>query len=144
MPDISTCSTNLNNVDKYISKFYTKVGESKTGNSRYYQIEDKVIRVSNHIGKNSDGLFQIIVKPNGYIIYHPGTGTVNICSYRQVQEFIRTFALFPVDDRVKQEIVLSKDSDQMVLGVPITAMTPGQISSINSIVQKIKNTKTIC
>ena len=48
------------------------------------------------------------------------------------------------ETRIKQEIVLSKDSDQMVLGVPITAMTPGQISSINSIVQKIKNTKTIC
>lgn len=132
------------NVDKYLAKFSKKIGESASGNSKYYQIEDKVIRVSNHIGKNSDGLFQIIVKPNGYIIYHPGTGTINICNYRQVQEFIRTISLFPVDERLKQEIVLAGNQDQTVLGIPITAMTSGQICTIQNIVNKIKNTKKIC
>lgn len=134
----------VTNVDKYISKFAKKVGESASGNSKYYQIEDKVIRVSNHIGKNSDGMYQIIVKPNGYIVYHPGTGTINICSYRQVQEFIRTISLFPVDERLKQEIIVAGVQDQMVLGIPITAMSAGQISVVKNIVNKIKNTKKIC
>lgn len=134
----------LTNVDKYIAKFAKKIGESASGNSKYYQVEDKVIRVSNHIGKNSDGLFQIIVKPNGYVIYHPGTGTINICNYRQIQEFIRTISLFPVDERQKQEIVVAGEQDQMVLGIPLTAMTDGQVSTIKSIVNKIKNTKKIC
>jgi len=134
----------MTNIDKYISKFAKRVGESATGNSKYYQIEDKVIRVSNHIGKNSDGLFQIIVKPNGYIIYHPGTGTVNICNYRQVQEFIRTISLFPVDDRLKQEIVIEANKDQTVLGLPISALSEGQADSVRKIVEKIKKSKKVC
>ena len=134
----------MTNVDKYISKFAKKVGESATGHSKYYQIEDKVIRVSNHIGKNSDGLFQIIVKPNGYIIYHPGTGTINICNYRQVQEFIRTISLFPVDDRLKQEIVIEANKDQTVLGLPISALSEGQADSVRKIVEKIKKSKKVC
>lgn len=134
----------MTNVDKYISKFAKKVGESKTENSKYYQIGDKVVRVSNHIGKNSDGIFQIIVKPNGYIIYHPGTGTVNICNYRQVQEFIRTISLFPVDDRLKEEIILAKPNDQTVLGIPISALSDGQVDSVRKIVEKIKKSKKIC
>ena len=134
----------MTNVDKYLSKFAKKVGESMTGNSKYYQIENKVVRVSNHIGKNSDGIFQIIVKPNGYIIYHPGTGTVNICNYRQVQEFIRTISLFPVDDRLKEEIILAKSNDQTVLGVPISALSDGQADSVRKIVEKIKKSKKVC
>ena len=131
------------NVDKYISKFSEKIGESSTGCSKYYQIGYKVVRVSDHIGKNSDGLFQIVVKPNGYLIYHPGTGTINICTYRQVQEFIRTLCLFPVDDRTRQEIVLAKENDQTVLGIPFTALTEGQRTSVKTIVDKIISTKKI-
>ena len=134
----------MSDINKYISKFATKIGESLTGRSKYYQIEDKVIRVSNHIGKNSDGIFQIIVKPNGYIIYHPGTGTINICTYRQVQEFIRTISLFPVDDRQKQDIIIESNKDQTVLGIPLNALSGGQRDSIKKILAKIKNSKQIC
>ena len=133
----------MTNVDRYIEKFAKKIATSLSGRSRYYQVEDKVIRVSDHIGKNSDGFFQIIVKPNGYLIYHPGTGTINICSYRQVQEFIRTIMLFPVDDRSKQDIIMSGGQDQYVLGIPTSALSKGQLETINSIIKKVRS-KTAC
>lgn len=128
----------MTNVDKYVAKFATKVGESVTGRSRYYQVGEKILRVSDHIGRNSDGFFQIIVKDNGYIIYHPGTGMINICSYRQVQEFIRTIVLFPVDDRNCQQLVLPTNNNDTILGVPVSAFTEGQINNIKLMVNKVK------
>lgn len=129
----------LTNVDHYISKIASKCGESVTGRSHYYQIGDKVIRVSDHIGKNSGGCFQIIVKDNGYIIYHPGTGTVNICNYRQVQEFIRSFHLMPVDDREPQMIYIGIKDEDRVLGIPASAFSPGQLNQIRGMVRKLQN-----
>ena len=131
----------LTNVDKYILNFATKKGISASGRSRYYQLENKVVRVSDHIGNNSDGCFHIIVKPNGYIIHHPATGTVNICNYRQVQEFIRSIALMPVDDRQMQNIIVASEDDKTVLGVPISAFSIGQLNSIVNIVKKVKGQK---
>ena len=118
--------------------FAQVVGESASKRSTYYQIGDKVIRVSDHIGKNSDGTFQIIVRPNGYLIYHPSTGTINICDYRQVQEFIRVFSLFPVNEFSHQKIVVAKENEGTILGVPASAFTPNQLNMIISLVKKIK------
>lgn len=132
------------NVDKYISKFASRIGESISKRSRYYQIEDKIIRVSDHIGKHSDGIFQIIVKPNGYLIYHPGTGTINICNYRQVQEFIRTVSLFPVEHTTKQVLIVADNDDETIFGIPANAFSGGQLATVKNMVNKIKNKNTIC
>ena len=126
-------------IHKYIENFATIAGESQSKRSTYYQIGNMVLRVSDHIGRNSDGAFQIIVKPNGYLIYHAGTGTIHICDYRQVQEFIRVFSLFPVNQFPEQKIVVAKSDDNTVLGVPMSAFTPNQAKAILSIVKKVKN-----
>lgn len=126
----------LTNVDKYLSKFANKIGESTTGKSRYYEMDNRIIRVSDHIGRNSDGCFHIIVKPNGYLIHHPATGTVNICTYREVQEFIRSLKFIPINITETQTLVVA-NKDESILGIPLSAFTPGQINSIMSIVKKI-------
>lgn len=130
----------LTNVDKYILKFANKCGESASGRSHYYQIEDCVVRVSDHIGRNSDGCVQIIVKPNGYLLYYPSTGAVSICSYRQVQEFIRSFSLFPVKNIEPRMLIAasSKSHADYVLGVPKEAFTPGQLDGITKMVKKVQ------
>ena len=132
----------LTNVDRYIEKFAVKKGESASGRSHYYQVGDKIIRVSDHIGNNSDGNMHIIVKPNGYLIHHPGTGTINICTYREVQEFIRSIKFLPVCDTVKQNLILpSVDNTSTVLGVPVQAFTDGQMTAIKKMVEKAKKGK---
>lgn len=129
----------LTDVDKYISKFAETVGCSRDERSHYYQLWEKVVRVSDHIGNTSDGCFHIIVKPNGYLIHHPATGTINIVTYREVQEFIRSLKYLPVDRTSKQDVILCNDDTAHVLGVPIQAFTEGQMSSIKMMVKKVKN-----
>ena len=131
----------LTNVDRYIEKFAVKKGESASGRSHYYQVGDKIIRVSDHIGNNSDGNMHIIVKPNGYLIHHPGTGTINICTYREVQEFIRSIKFLPICDTVKQNLILPSVDTSTVLGVPAQAFTDGQMTAIKKMVEKAKKGK---
>lgn len=135
----------LTDVDRYISKFAEVKGQSADERSHYYQLWDKIIRVSDHIGMNSDGCFHIIVKPNGYLIHHPATGTINICNYRQVQEFIRSLQFVPVDKSKPQNLIIgSPDSDESnVLGVPMQAFTEGQLRGIKLMVQKVKKEQAI-
>lgn len=46
----------MNKIDKYLRRFAYKIETSETKESRYYTIGDLIVRVSNHIGKNSSGL----------------------------------------------------------------------------------------
>lgn len=135
----------LTNVDKYISRFADVKGQSADGRSHYYQVGDKVIRVSDHIGMNSDGCFHIIVKPNGYLIHHPETGTINICGYRQVQEFIRSLEFIPVGRFKPQKLIIGNPvlDESRVLGVPMQAFTEGQLKGIRLMVQKVKKEQGI-
>lgn len=134
----------LTNVDKYISRFAVAKGQSADGRSHYYQLGDKIIRVSDHIGMNSEGCFHIIVKPNGYLIHHPETGTINICGYRQVQEFIRSLEFIPVGRFKPQKLIVGTGSDESnVLGVPMQAFTEGQLNGIKLMVRKVKKEQGI-
>lgn len=120
-------------------------GQSADGRSHYYQLGDKIIRVSDHIGMNSEGCFHIIVKPNGYLIHHPETGTISICGYRQVQEFIRSLEFIPVGRFKPQKLIIGNpDSDgSNVLGVPMQAFTEGQLNGIKLMVRKVKKEQAI-
>ena len=138
---------NLDKVDKYLLKFTKDVAYSTVSCSRYYRISQKIIRVSDHIGNTSDGLYHIIVKPNGYLIHHPNTGTINICTYEQVKEFIRVFTLFPVSSttsssncfNTKEPLNIDKEvTGDTILGVETKFFSEGQLDSIKCIVKKIK------
>ena len=140
----------LDKVDKYIMKFATDVEFSAVSKSRYYKVCGKIIRVSDHIGNTSDGVYHIIVKPNGYLIHHPNTGTVNIVTYEQVKEFIRVFQLFPVQlgpisDKLTTNERLVSDEENMtnlekadyILGVHKNQFSSGQLQGIRVMVDKV-------
>ena len=130
------------NVDKYIQKFATVIGASQDGRSHYYQFGNKVVRVSDHIGRNSDGSIHIIVKPNGYILHYPSTGGVAICNYRQVQELIRTISILPdISAAVPpQYIATANGNEDNVMGIPVDCFTDGQLMGIKKMVNKVKHT----
>lgn len=131
-------------VDKYLLKMSD--GDClDSGRSRYYRIGGKIIRVSDHIGTNSDGEYHIIIRPNGYLVHHPSTGTINIVNYEQVKEFLRVFKLFPFADvrftRPKQTTEVKTVKDQnSVLGVPASLFTPGQLNVIKLTAKKALQT----
>lgn len=138
--------TKLDKVDNYLLKFTTDVAYSTVSNSRYYRMSGKVIRVSDHIGNTSDGVYHIIVKPNGYLIHHPNTGTINIVTYEQVKEFIRVFQLFPVANigtceffKTTETLDIDKKmEDNSIFGINSSYFTEGQLHSIKTIVKKVK------
>lgn len=79
----------MNKIDKYLRRFAYKIETSETKESRYYTIGDLIVRVSNHIGKNSSGNISIIIDRNNYILYVPSTNKVSLISYEECKTLIR-------------------------------------------------------
>lgn len=83
----------MNKIDKYLRRFAYKIETSETKESRYYTIGDLIVRVSNHIGKNSSGNISIIIDRNNYILYVPSTNKVSLISYEECKTLIRGIVL---------------------------------------------------
>lgn len=54
----------MNKIDKYLRRFAYKIVTSET---RYYTIGELIVRVSDHISKNSSGNISIIIDRENYI-----------------------------------------------------------------------------
>ena len=69
---------------------------STLGNSYYYHFNNGkfVLRISDHIGRNSDGKVSIIIDKNGYLLHNHNTGSVYIETYENIKAFIRSLAVF--------------------------------------------------
>ena len=83
----------LDKLDKYLVSLCKKHNENyvHTKNSSYYDFNGRVIRVSDHIGKNSSGSIHFIVTDNNYLLYYNGTQKIRVMSYEQVKDFCRSF-----------------------------------------------------
>ena len=55
--------TTFDKLERYITKIAEEYGATieKSPRSRYFKFNDRVLRLSNHIGKNSSGAISIIV-----------------------------------------------------------------------------------
>ena len=84
----------MHKLDKYCRRFTNDFIESTR--SRYYKINNHVLRISDHIGMSSSGLFSIIIKGNQFILHHPNSGSVEILNYEGVKAFVKIFAKFPM------------------------------------------------
>ena len=74
------------------------IGECvESSKSRYFKVNEKVLRVSDHIGKNSSGCMSIIVKNEMskvnevYAVHSHSTGQFQLMTYDEVKELCRTF-----------------------------------------------------
>lgn len=91
--------TTFEKVEEYVTEIANEYGATieKGNRSRYFKFNGRVLRLSNHIGKNSSGAISIIVPygSNGdeFILHVHTTGNVKTINARQLREFVRTFAL---------------------------------------------------
>lgn len=83
----------MNKIDKYLRRFAYKIETSENKQSRYYTIGNLVIRVSDHIGKNSDGNISIIIDRENYILYVPSTNKVSLIPYEDCKALIKGIVL---------------------------------------------------
>ena len=79
-------------LDRLIKKYNGTLQESEL--SRYYSIRGRILRVSDHVGKSSDGNISIIFDSSDqghYIIHGHVTGNISVLNYEQTKEFVRSF-----------------------------------------------------
>lgn len=80
-------------LDRLIKKHNGYLQESEL--SRYYSIRGRILRVSDHVGKSSDGNISIIFDSSDqghYIIHGHASGNISVLNYEQAKEFVRNFA----------------------------------------------------
>ena len=87
----------MDKLHKYAQKYCDgEIIISTLGNSYYYHFNNGkfVLRISDHIGRNSDGKVSIIIDKNGYLLHNHNTGSVYIETYENIKAFIRSLAVF--------------------------------------------------
>lgn len=93
------CKRNIDKLDKYLKSLCKKhngnfIGLEDGKTSAYYSINGRVIRVSDHIGKNSSGNIHFIITDDGdYLMYYNNTNKVRVVNYSQAKDFCRSFFL---------------------------------------------------
>ena len=61
------------------------VKDSQVSGSRYYHFNQGkfILRISDHIGKTSDGNVSFIIDPNGYLLHNHITDHISILPYKK-------------------------------------------------------------
>lgn len=119
----------MDKLHKYAKKYCSgEIIVSTIGNSYYYHFNNGkfILRISDHIGKNSDGKVSIIIDKNGYMLHNHSTGSVYIETYENIKAFIRSLSVmssmniqFDVTNKseiglLKQEInILKQQTDSL-------------------------------
>lgn len=139
----------MHKLDKYCRRFTNNFVESDR--SRYYNINNHILRISDHIGMSSSGLFSIVIKGNQYILHHPNSGSVEILNYEGVKAFVKVFAMFPMGQmtmlsqwRIDKHETIPVDCENIKLKkrtISIKYFTSAQQKIIRQFVKQNSNTK---
>ena len=88
----------IDKIEKYIKMMCKKFGGSwvEARLSSYYNMNGRILRVSDHIGTNSSGNISIIIpkyrhSEDMYFIHAHNTGDLSIVNYEEVKNIIHTF-----------------------------------------------------
>lgn len=146
--------TTFEKIERYITKIAEKYDATieKSTLSRYFKFNGRVLRLSNHIGKNSSGAISIIV-PYGthtddehFILHVHSTGSIQTVTLQQLKEFIRTFALLsdflePMVNKVTLAYVQSNSttdlqSSSTIFGIPSNQFSEAQLNQIRLFIQQ--------
>ena len=70
------------------------VKDSQVSGSRYYHFNQGkfILRISDHIGKTSDGNVSFIIDPNGYLLHNHTTDHISILPYKKACKIIKALA----------------------------------------------------
>lgn len=85
----------MDRVHRYAKKYCDgKIVDSQNSESKYYHFNSGkfILRISNHIGKNSSGNVSIIIDKNGYMLHNHSTGAIQIITWEEIKTFIRALA----------------------------------------------------
>lgn len=85
----------MDKIHKYAQKYCDEVKISSLGKSYYYHFNGGkfILRISDHIGRNSSGKVSIIIDEKGYLIHNHATGAVYIETYEKLKIFIKSLSV---------------------------------------------------
>ena len=120
--------------------------------STYYHISGRVIRVSDHIGRNSDGSISIIYDASGsdrYIVHAHCSGMISIVDYESLKKLIKSFVILPAiigilsgANNVNNVIAKKMANSNTVLGYNINEFSKGQRNAISEFIKQMKQKKS--
>lgn len=116
-------------LDKYLTKLCDKVVTSKTTVSRYYYINNNVLRVSDHLSYNiMTTNYNIIVDPNrndNYIIFNPMSLMCTSMNYDELRSFVKSWCIARRITNINEAFM--------------SQFTPGQMKTIASFIEENQN-----
>lgn len=123
----------LDKLDKYLISLCKKHKGNymHSKNSSYYEINGRVIRVSDHIGKNSSGLIHFILSDDNYLLYYATTQKLRVMDYESVKAFCKSVAFLSpmLNELSSNTFVFEMDKDK-------------NIDKLNSTIRNLKKEKT--
>lgn len=150
-PSTKQQPTTFEKIERFITKIAEEYGATieKSNRSRYFKFNGRVLRLSNHIGKNSSGAISIIVpyatnaENEQFILHVHSTGNIQTVTLQQLKEFIRTFALIsdflePMVNSVALAHVQTNapQSSNTILGIPSNQFSEAQLNQIRFFMQQ--------
>ena len=82
-------------IDKLVKQYPVVCTIVEASKSRYYNVNGRVLRISDHIGANSSGVMSIIIpgfaSGGNYILHAHTSGQLSIIPYESVKEVVRSF-----------------------------------------------------
>jgi hypothetical protein len=143
--------TTFEKIERFITKIADEYGATieKSNRSRYFKFNGRVLRLSNHIGKNSSGAISIIVpyttntENEQFILHVHSTGNIQTVTLQQLKEFVRTFALIsdflePMVNSVTLAHVQANATQpsNTILGIPSNQFSEAQLNQIRLFMQQ--------
>ena len=128
--------------------------------STYYHLCGRIIRVSDHIGKTSDGSISIIYDgacSDNFIVHAHASGMVSIVNYENLKNIIKSFAILPAligitsqasninkqvinqnktKEETKEETKTVEINKNTIFGIEKSKFTGKQITSLNNMMQQ--------
>lgn len=116
-------------LDKYLTKLCDKVVVSKSTVSRYYYINDNVLRVSDHVSFNILAAnYSIIIDPNNhenFVVFNPLSLMCTSMNYDELKAFVKSWCIARRITNVNEAFM--------------SQFTPGQIKAITSFIEDNRN-----
>ena len=122
--------------------------------SKYYNFNGRVIRVSDHVGKNSSGIISVIIPGNSkkdYIVHFHSNGNLLHFNYQELKAFLQSFILIgnnytdiSVNNKIFELENKDKSEDTSVAEfkkVSLSIFTENQLKQINSYLNTKKQTR---
>jgi hypothetical protein len=102
----------IDKIDKYLKRFTSNVEYGTR--SRYYTLPTGVVRVSDHVGRNSNAVISIIItNKNDYILHKHSSGELSNISYNDLKKLVKSLgeygSLFSNNENIKMIQNLKSD-----------------------------------